>query len=410
METTTTSVLEKRYNDFKKQKLNLNLMRGLPSLEQLDLSLKMSGIMEFRSAKGIDCRTYGYPEGLPEIREFFAEYLGVAYDEILVVGNSSITLMHDVIVQALLRGFLESEVPWCEQKIKFLCPVPGYDRHFDICEAYGFEMLSVPNKRDKIDIEKIEEFVEKDSSVKGLWYVPKYQNPEGFTCTNDIAYRLSMMKTKASDFRIFWDNAYALHDWIGKEKTPRILEYCKNADNPNRVFLFGSTSKITFASGGVAMIGASRENLEWFRQSLIVQKPLGSDKLNQLRHLLMFPTMNDLKDHMRKHAEIVWPKFIAVNTILKECFSGSKIAAWSSPHGGYFVSLNIKNGGGSAKRAVELAEDVGVHVTPAGATFPYSCDPNDSNIRIAPTYPPLEDLKKAMEVLVACVQLSATKK
>ena len=398
--------IKSRYQALKDQGLNLDMTRGKPSPEQLDLSLPMMGLVgpdNFHSTEGVDCRNYGVLDGLPDSKKLFADFLEVSTSEIIIGGNSSLNLMHDTMVNAMLHG-VDNQAPWIQQSPKFICPAPGYDRHFSVCQHLGIEMIRVNNEQDGPNMDEVEKLVANDASIKGIWIVPKYGNPTGSICSDDVVHRLANMKTAAPDFRIFWDNAYTVHHLSDTApKLKNILEACKTAGNPNRVFLFGSTSKITFASAGIAMLGGSEANMNWVRQNMSKQT-IGSDKLNQLRHTRFFKSMDDINNHMKKHAAILRPKFDMVLSILEKELGGSRIAEWNNPQGGYFINLNTRPN--RAKRVVQLAADAGVKLTGAGAAFPYRQDPEDRNIRIAPSLPSLENLEKATEILAVCIQLA----
>ena len=398
--------IKSRYEELKAQGLNLDMTRGKPSPEQLDLSMPMMGLVgadNFHSAEGVDCRNYGVLDGLPDAKKLFADFLEVSTSEIIIGGNSSLNLMHDTMVNAMLHG-VDNQPAWSQQSPKFICPAPGYDRHFSVCQHLGIEMLRVNNEQDGPDMDEVEKLVANDASIKGIWIVPKYGNPTGSICSDEVVERLATMKTAAPDFRIFWDNAYTVHH-LSDTAAPlkNILEACKFAGNPNRVFLFGSTSKITFASAGIAMLGGSEENMNWVRQNMSKQT-IGSDKLNQLRHIRFFKSMDDINNHMKKHATILRPKFDMVLSILEKELGGSGIAEWNNPQGGYFINLNTRPN--CAKRVVQLAAEAGVKLTGAGAAFPYRKDPKDRNIRIAPSLPSLENLEKATEILAVCIKLA----
>ncbi len=407
------SDLKERLNKFKEMNLNLNMSRGIPSTEQLDIANKMLSMLDensdFKAEDGTDCRSYGNLTGIPEAKKLFSKMYEVEENEIIIGGNSSLSLMYETMLKAMYFGVLGSEKPWSHnKKVKFLCPVPGYDRHFAICEGLGIEMINIDMKTDGPDIDKIEELVASDDSIKGIWCVPMYSNPEGIIYSDETVTRLAGMKTKASDFRIFWDNAYAFHSLSNEPKSLRnILEECKKAGNPNRVFIFGSTSKITFAGSGVSIIASSLENIKMITKQMTIQT-ISSDKINQLRHVKYLKDVNNVKEIMKKQAEIIKPRFDAVCSILEQELSGKEIATWVKPNGGYFMSFKALDG--CAKKIVAMAKEVGVSVTPAGATYPYGNDPHDSNIRIAPTYPPLNELKTAIEVFCICVQLVSISK
>ncbi|NLW59942.1 MAG: aminotransferase class I/II-fold pyridoxal phosphate-dependent enzyme [Firmicutes bacterium] len=399
-----------KYEEFKQQNLKLNMSRGKPCPEQLDLS---AGLLEglnrnYLAADGTDCRNYGGLEGLPEARRLFAELLEVQPDEIIVHGNSSLALMHDLIARALLFGVDGQNAPWGQQPIKFLCPSPGYDRHFAICEFFNIEMITIPLREDGPDMDLVEKLVAEDETIKGIWCVPKHSNPTGITYSDQVVTRLATMKTKASDFRIFWDNAYAWHD-LTSEPVPlkNILTACKEANHPDRVYIFSSTSKITYAGAGLAMVASSVQNINRLKKQMAIQT-IGPNKLNQLAHVRFFQNAHNVRLHMKKHADIIRPKFNLVLNLLQTELGGKKIATWSRPQGGYFISFNTMPG--CAKKVVQMAADAGVELTKAGATFPYGIDPKDQNIRIAPTYPSLVELKKAMELFIICVQLVSIEK
>lgn len=404
-------ILEKRYNAFKAQNLKLDMTRGKPCAEQLDISMDILDIpaKELRkAADGTDCFNYGVLDGIPEAKALFAEMLEVNTDEIIVGGNSSLNLMYDTIARAMSLGILGS-TPWSKlDGVKFLCPSPGYDRHFAICELFGIEMITVDMKQDGPDMDTVEKLVSEDESIKGIWCVPKYSNPDGITYTDEVVNRFANLKPKAKDFRIFWDNAYCVHHLSkNPDKLKNILKACKDAGNENMVYIFSSTSKISFPGAGVAVMATSTENLKGIKKSLTIQT-IGHDKINQLRHAKYFKNLEGINTHMKKHADILEPKFNTVLQILEEELGGKDIASWNKPNGGYFVSLNTLDN--CAKEVAKLAGEAGVALTKAGATFPYGNDPRDRNLRIAPTMPPVEELKKAIEVLAICVQLVSASK
>jgi len=403
----TATSIKARYEEFKAQGLQIDMTRGKPSKEQLDLSLPMLDLVgsdDYTAADGTDCRNYGGLDGLPEAKKLFAEFLEVSTSEIIIGGNSSLALMHDTVLRALLHG-VQDQTPWLLQNPKFICPSPGYDRHFKVCEHHKIDMITVDNHPDGPDMDEVERLVAEDDRIKGIWIVPKYGNPTGSVCSDEVIRRLASMKTAAPDFRIFWDNAYVVHhiDDSSQELTD-ILTVCKESGNPDRVFIFGSTSKITFAGAGIAMMAGSEANMDWVREHLGKQT-IGPDKLNQLRHLRFFPTIQHVYDHMENHSEILRPKFNAVLEILNKELGGKGIAEWTNPKGGYFISLDTNPG--MAKKVVALAAEAGVKLTGAGAAFPYRNDPQDRNIRIAPSLPPIDDLKKATELLAVCIQMAA---
>lgn len=401
--------LLKKYEDFKSMNLKYDMSRGKPCKEQLDLSMDMMNIMEYKSSDGVDCRNYGGVDGIPEAKQLFAKLLEVNLDEVIIGGNSALNMIYDTIARAMTFGVLGSEIPWGKlPKVKFLCPSPGYDRHFAICELFGIEMIPVNMNSDGPDIESIEKLAGSDETVKGILCVPKYSNPDGITYSDQIVDRLAQMKTKAKDFRIFWDNAYAIHDLLGKgDKLKNILTACREAGNENRVFIYVSTSKVTFPGAGVAAIAASKANISSIKEKLSIQM-IGPDKLNQLRHVEFLKDMKNIDAHMKKHAEILEPKFAAVLDTLSSELDGKEIAWWNKPNGGYFISLNTLDG--CAKEVIKMTAEAGVIMTPAGATFPYGKDPRDRNIRIAPSFPSVEELKKAMEIFCICIQIVSINK
>lgn len=401
------------YEEFKKKGLNLTMARGVPAPEQLDLSINMlvrclDG--DYKSKSGADCRSYGVLDGIPEAKELFTEMLGVGMDEIIVGGNSSLQMMYDTIIRALQLGVLGSDKPWgkCE-KVKFLCPAPGYDRHFAMCEALGIEMITVPYKADGPDMDVIEKYVSEDEEIKGVWCVPKYSNPMGITCSDEVVRRFANLKPKAKDFRIFWDNAYCVHNLYDDDRDEllNIIDECKKAGNPNMVFEFASTSKISFPGGGLAVICASKDNIDFIKKQMAIQT-IGFDKLNQLRHAKYFKNYEGIEKHMKAHAAIIRPKFEIVKYMLENELAPRGIGEWTNPKGGYFISFNAPEG--CAKRIVALAKEAGVVMTTAGATYPYGKDPHDSNIRIAPTFPSVDELRKAMELFCVCVRLAYLEK
>ncbi len=403
--------LQNRYEVFKAQNLKLDMTRGKPCTEQLDLSMDMLDIKSSELKKaddGTDARNYGGLDGLPEAKALFGEMLGVAANEIIIGGNSSLNLMYDAVSRAMLLGIMGS-TPWCKlDKVKFLCPSPGYDRHFAICELFGIEMIIVDMKQDGPDMDAVERLVSSDDSIKGIWCVPKYSNPDGITYSDEVVDRFAALKPAAKDFRIFWDNAYCVHDLTDEpDQLKNILAACKAAGNPDMVYMFASTSKISFSGAGVAVMAGSVDNMNYIKKSLTIQT-IGHDKVNQLRHVKYFKNMDGIKAHMKKHAEILKPKFDTVLDILEKELAGKNIASWNKPNGGYFISLNTMDN--CAKEVASMALEAGVVLTKAGATYPYGKDPQDRNIRIAPTLPPIEELKKAIEILAICVQLVSAKK
>ncbi|MFO8008563.1 MAG: aminotransferase class I/II-fold pyridoxal phosphate-dependent enzyme [Candidatus Brocadiia bacterium] len=402
---------QSRYERFKARGLSLNMTRGKPCAEQLDLAndmLTCVGPENYRAEDGTDCRNYGGLRGIPEARRLFAEYLDVAPDQLVVTGNSSLEMMHQAVARGVTHGVPGGE-PWgAQDSVRWLCPCPGYDRHFTVCERFGIEMVVLDMLEDGPDMDAVEELAGSDERVKGIWCVPRYSNPTGVTYSADVVQRLASMPTAAPDFRLFWDNAYAVHHLTDDpQPLPGMMDACAAAGHPDRPLIFGSTSKVTFAGAGLGMMAASERNLEWFLHHMSA-RTIGPDKLNQLRHVRFLGDMEGIRRHMRRHAEILRPKFDAVTGILREELGGKGIAEWTEPDGGYFISVNVPDG--CARRIVQMAGEAGVRLTPAGATFPYGEDPRDRNIRIAPTFPPLEELRQATELLAVCVQLVAAEK
>lgn len=397
--------LNERIAAFKKQNLSLDMTRGKPGPEQLDISngmLTILGENNVHTTSGLDVRNYGGLDGFPEAKSLFADFLEVSPDEVIIGGNASLSMMYDAVAQCMSHGTSAGEKAWFGQKIKFLCPVPGYDRHFAICEHFGIEMIPVPLNDGGPEIAVVERLVREDPSVRGMWCVPKYSNPSGVVYSDETVVRLASMKTAEEDFRIFWDNAYTVHHLGGgPARLKNILEACKSSGHPERVLIFGSTSKVSFPGAGIAVMAGSGKNMVWVRERLFHQT-IGPDKINMLRHLLYFKNMQGILDHMDKHARIIAPKFQAVQDILQRELGGKDVATWTNPQGGYFVSLDTKPG--CAAAVVALAGELGVKFTKAGATWPYGKDPHDSNIRIAPTLPSLQQIRTAVEVLAVCIQ------
>jgi len=404
--------LQNQYQEFKAKNLSLDITRGKPCAEQLDLANGMLDCIDgesYKSAEGIDCRNYGGLDGLPEAKKLFAEFLEVAPEEIVIGGNSSLAIMHDAIVRAILHGTVDSEVPWGKlPKIKFVCPSPGYDRHFFICEYLDIDMIPVEMDGNGPDMDRVEELVSGDDAIKGIWCTPKYNNPTGISFSDEVVDRLASMNTKAEDFRMFWDNAYTAHHLTDTPDTLKnILEACRQAGNPERVYIFGSTSKISIAGAGIALMAGSVKNMEHTRKLMSVQT-IGPDKINQLRHVRFLKNMAGIESHMKKHSAIIKPKFDVVQNVLAEALGNKNIAEWSRPNGGYFISLNVMDG--CAKKVVQMAADAGVKLTPAGATYPYGRDPRDRNIRIAPTFSPEDQVQTAMELVTVCILLASAEK
>lgn len=400
--------LQNEYEQLKAKGLKLDLTRGKPSSQQLDLSNALLTLpTKTKDAAGVDIRNYGGLAGLVEIREIFAELLGVSLPQIIAAGNSSLTLMHDALVYHLLRGGVDSDRPWsAEEKVRFLAPVPGYDRHFGLLESFGIEMVNVPMTADGPDADECARLVASDPTIKGMWVVPTYANPSGAVCTQEVAAKLAAMPAAASDFRIFWDNAYAVHHLGTNEaKSADIISLCAASGHPNRPIMFASTSKITFAGAGVAFLAASEANVTWFLKNA-GHGSIGPDKVNHMRHAEFFKDAQGVRDHMAKHREILAPKFAAVDEALSTRLANfDGVARWNRPEGGYFVNLDVVPG--TATRVVQLAKDAGIVLTPAGSSFPYGKDPKDENIRLAPSLPPLDEVKTAMAGVALCVLLAA---
>ena len=399
------------YDDFKSQGLCLNMSRGNPCKEQLELSVNMLSLFndgDFVSENGIDVRNYGMLDGIPEAKELFSNMIGVSEDEIIIFGNSSLNAMFWAVQTAFNKGILGS-APWAKyDKVKFLCPVPGYDRHFKVTEFFGIEMINIPMTQTGPDMDMIEKLVSEDDSIKGIWCVPQYSNPDGISYSDETVRRFANLRPAAKDFRIFWDNAYCIHHLTDEPSLIlNILDEAKKAGNEDIVYIFGSTSKITFPGAGVAVMGASKRNVDELKKYLGISI-ISYDKMNQLRHVKFFGTFENMCEHMKKHKAIIAPKFELVCSTLEKEIAPLGIGSWTNPEGGYFVSFNAMKG--CAKRIVKLCSEAGVTLTGAGATFPYGVDPDDRNIRLAPTYPPIEDLKKAMELFVICVKLASAEK
>jgi len=400
------------YDRLRGRNLALDMTRGKPAPEQLDLTDEILTIVkpgETDGGNGDDYRNYGYLAGIPEARAFFAEYMGAEPDEVVVCGNSSLNLMYDALAGAMLHGMPGGEAPWKDQgPIKFICPVPGYDRHFAICDRLGIEMVTVAMTDDGPDMDVVEALVADDASVKGIWCVPKYSNPSGEVYADAVVDRLASMAVAAKDFRVIWDNAYNVHHLgDGPAVVKNLLTACKAAGNPDRVLMVGSTSKITHAGAGVAVLAASETNVADMLKKLFYAS-IGYDKINQLRHVRFFGDMAGLLAHMEKHAALLAPKFAAVDAALEKNLGGKGIATWKKPKGGYFVSVDVLDG--CATEVIRLAGEAGVKLTPAGATWPQGKDPNDRNIRLAPTFPGAADVEQAMEVFCACVEVACLAK
>ena len=402
------SGLEARFTEIKAKGLKLDMSRGKPSAEQLNLSMEMMDVLnsgaDLTCEDGVDCRNYGGLDGIAEAKQLLADMMEVPKDNVIIFGNSSLNVMYDTVARAMTHGVLGS-IPWCKlDKVKFLCPVPGYDRHFGITEHFGIEMINIPMTPTGPDMDLVEKYVNEDPAVKGIWCVPKYSNPQGITYSDETVFRFANLKPAAEDFRIYWDNAYCVHH-LYEDKQDYLIEIlteCKKAGNPDMVYKFSSTSKISFPGSGIAALAASDANLKEIRSMMQVQT-IGHDKVNQLRHVRFFKDVHGIVEHMKKHADILRPKFEAVIDIFEKELGGLEIGSWTKPLGGYFISFDSMDG--CAKAIVAKAKEAGVVLTGAGATFPYGKDPHDSNIRIAPSYPTPEELSLATDIFVLSVKL-----
>lgn len=402
-----------RYKEFQGRNLELNMARGKPSAEQLNLSMGMMDVLSSSSdltcEDGTDCRNYGVLDGIAEAKQLIGDMIEVPADNIIIYGNSSLNVMYDTIARAMTHGIMGS-TPWGQlDSVKFLCPVPGYDRHFAITEYFRIDMINIPMNEDGPDMDLVEKLVAEDDAIKGIWCVPKYSNPTGNSYSDEVVRRFARLKPAAKDFRIFWDNAYGIHHLYedDQDELIEILEECKKAGNPDLVYKFASTSKISFPGSGIAALATSHNNMEDIKKQLRIQT-IGHDKVNQLRHVRFFGDIEGMKQHMRLHADILRPKFQKVQEILQRELGGLGIARWTNPKGGYFISFDSLPG--CAKKIVSRCKKAGVVLTGAGATYPYGHDPHDTNIRIAPSYPPLADLEIAAELFCLCVQLVSVDK
>ncbi|MCI8296035.1 MAG: aminotransferase [Lachnospiraceae bacterium] len=400
--------LSVRYKEYQSKGLSLNMARGKPCTEQLDLSMGMMDVLgggeDLTCEDGTDCRNYGVLDGIREARELIGDMMENPVDSIIIYGNSSLNVMYDTVSRSMTHGVM-GNTPWCKlDKVKFLCPVPGYDRHFAITEYFGIEMVNVPMTPTGPDMDMVEELVSHDEAIKGIWCVPKYSNPQGISYSDETVRRFARLKPAAKDFRIYWDNAYGVHHLydMDQDHLIEILAECKRAGNPDLVYKFASTSKISFPGSGLAALATSPNNMEDIKQQLKIQT-IGHDKVNQLRHVRFFGGIHGMMEHMKLHADILRPKFEMVIDTLENELGGLGIGSWTKPKGGYFISFDSLDG--CAKAIVAKAKKAGVIMTGAGATYPYGKDPHDSNIRIAPTYPSLEDLRTAMEIFTLCVKL-----
>ena len=407
------SDLEKKYQEAKDLNLSLDMSRGKPAAAQLDLSMPMMSMLDeqsvLKSENGTDCRNYGVLDGIPEAKQLMADMMGVKPENVIVYGNSSLNIMYDTIVRSMIHG-VAGITPWCKlDKVKFLCPVPGYDRHFAITESFGIEMINIPMSEDGPDMDLVEKYVNNDEAVKGIWCVPKYSNPQGVSYSDETVRRFANLKPAAKDFRIFWDNAYCVHHLFEdkQDQILNILEECEKAGNADMVYQFGSTSKVTFPGSGVAAISTSVANIAEIKKHLTLQT-IGHDKINQLRHVKFLKDLDGINAHMMKQADVIRPKFAAVLEVLEKELGEAQIASWTNPNGGYFISFETLEG--CAKNVVAKCKEAGVVMTGAGATFPYGKDQKDSNIRIAPTLPTPEELAKAADLFVLCVKLVSVEK
>ena len=405
--------LEQQFAEIKAKGLKLDMSRGKPSTAQLNLSMGMMDVLDSNAdlvcEEGVDCRNYGVLDGIKEAKELLADMTEVSPDNIIIYGNSSLNVMYDTVARSMTHGVMGS-TPWCKlDKVKFLCPVPGYDRHFKITEHFGIEMINIPMHEDGPDMDMVEEYVNNDPAVKGIWCVPKYSNPQGITYSDETVRRFARLKPAAEDFRIYWDNAYVIHHLYedNQVEIPDIISECEKAGNPNLVYEFASTSKVSFPGSGIAAMAASAENLTDVKKQMTIQT-IGYDKLNQLRHVAYFKNIDGLKAHMKKHADAMRPKFEAVLKVLDEELTGAEIGSWVKPLGGYFISFDAMEG--CAKKIVAKCKEAGVTLTNAGATFPYGKDPKDSNIRIAPSFPTPEEMAVATDLFVLCVKLVSVEK
>lgn len=404
---------EKEYEGYKAKGLKLDMSRGKPSTEQLDLAMPMFDVFtnaaSMLSSDGVDCRNYGCLTGIHDAKVLFGDLLGVKEEELIIGGNSSLAMMFDAVSRAMTHGVYGSEKPWGKyDKIKFLCPVPGYDRHFAICESFGIEMINIPMRSDGPDMDMVEKLVSEDETVKGIWCVPLYSNPDGIAYSDETVRRFANLSPKAKDFRIFWDNAYCVHHLTDTpDRILNILDECKKTGKEDMVFIFASTSKISFSGAGVAIMAGSVNNVKQITKLMGIQC-ISYDKINQLRHVKYFKNVDGIMEHMAKHRTIVAPKFKLVLDMLDSELGSLGILEWNKPNGGYFISVNTLEG--CAKRVVQLCAEAGVVLTSAGATFPYGKDPLDRNIRIAPTYPPLDELEAAMKIFCASVKLASAEK
>lgn len=405
--------LEKEYAETKAKGLKLDMSRGKPAPVQLNLSMDMMDVLnstsDMKMENGTDTRNYGVMDGIPEAKKLMGDLIGVPAENVIVCGNASLPIMYDTVSRSMTHGVCGS-TPWCKlDKVKFLCPAPGYDRHFAVTEHFGIEMITVPMTPEGPDMDLVERLVAEDSAIKGIWCVPKYSNPQGYSYSDETVKRFANLKPAAEDFRIFWDNAYCVHH-LYEDRQDEILEIlseCEKAGNPDMVYEFVSTSKITFAGAGVAAIASSKKNLDFIKKSMTIQT-IGYDKVNQLRHVRYFKDVNGIKAKMMEHAKIMRPKFETVLAVLEEELGDLGIASWTNPNGGYFISFEALDG--CAKKIYEKCKDAGMVMTNVGATYPYGKDPKDSNIRIAPSFPTVEEIGEATKLLALCTKLVSVEK
>lgn len=407
------SELKQQYEDKKALGLRLNMARGKPAPAQLDICNEILDVIgsssDLNASDGTDTRNYGCMEGIPEARQLMADVMGTRPENVIVYGNSSLSIMYDSVSRSYTHGVCQS-TPWCRlDKVKWLCPAPGYDRHFAITQHFGIEMIVIPMTPDGPDMDMVEQYVNNDESVKGIWCVPKYSNPQGYVYSDETVRRFAALKPAAPDFRIYWDNAYAVHHLYDDNQAELldIISECEKAGNPDMVYEFASTSKISFAGSGIAALASSSANLEDIKKTMTIQT-IGYDKVNQLRHVLYYKDINGIKEHMKKYAEVIRPKFEAALDILEKELSGLGIGSWIKPYGGYFISFDAM--AGCAQKIVAMCKDAGLIMTGAGATFPYGKDPEDSNIRIAPSFPTVEEMVQAAELFTLCVKLASVEK
>lgn len=405
--------LKEEYAKILDSDISLDMSRGKPGEDQLNLSMGMMNVLDgnsdYKTTVGFDCRNYGLLDGIPEAKQMMADIMEVSPENVIVFGNASLNIMYDTVSRSFTHGVL-GETPWCKlDKVKWLCPVPGYDRHFAITEHFGIEMINIPMTEDGPDMDMVEQYVNNDPSVKGIWCVPKYSNPQGYVYSDETVKRFAALKPAAEDFRIFWDNSYVIHH-LYEDRQAELLDIiseCEKAGNPDIVYEFASTSKVTFAGAGIAAMASSKKNLDFIRKSMTIQT-IGYDKVNQYRHVKYFKDLDGIKAKMKQHADILRPKFELVDEILTKELEGLGIGTWTKPLGGYFITFETLEG--CATSVVKKAKEAGVVLTGAGAPFPYGTDPRDFVIRIAPSYPTLEELRQAAEVFVLCVKLASVEK